>query len=129
MQALRQGKWRGQPPPPLGRDPQGKVLGILGMGGIGRNQARKCAAFGMQTIYHNRRRLEGEMEGGAEYVGFEELLARSDVLSLNLPLNVRFSCLPIFHIDEEMADMTAAPNQAHNLPRRIREDEAGRHHR
>ncbi|KAI6794095.1 glyoxylate reductase [Hortaea werneckii] len=85
--AAREGKWRGQPPPPLGHDPQGKTLGILGMGGIGRNMMRKCEAFGMKAIYHNRKKLSEEMAGGAEYVGFEELLARSDVLSLNLPLN------------------------------------------
>ena len=41
----------------------------------------------MRVIYHNRRRLSPEMEEGAEYVSFDELLARSDVLSLNLPLN------------------------------------------
>ncbi|RMX92450.1 hypothetical protein D0867_09705 [Hortaea werneckii] len=88
--AAREGKWRGQPPPPLGHDPQGKTLGILGMGGIGRNMMRKCEAFGMKAIYHNRKKLSEELAGGAEYVGFEELLARSDVLSLNLPLNVSF---------------------------------------
>lgn len=37
MAALRRGEWRGRPAPELGRDPQGKVLGVLGMGGIGRN--------------------------------------------------------------------------------------------
>lgn len=88
MQALRRKEWRGNPAPPLGHDPEGKTLGILGMGGIGRNMMKKCAAFGMKTIYHNRRKLSDEMAGGAEWVGFEELLARSDVLSLNLPLNV-----------------------------------------
>jgi D-3-phosphoglycerate dehydrogenase len=83
--ALRQGKWRD---PALGHDPEGKVLGVLGMGGIGRNMVRKCvAAFGMKAIYHNRSRLPDELAGGAEYVSFDELLARSDVLSLNLPLN------------------------------------------
>lgn len=87
MQALRAGKWRGQPPPRLGHDPEGKVLGILGMGGIGRNLKRKAEAFGMKIIYHNRRRLSDELADGAEYVGFEELLERSDVVSLNLPLN------------------------------------------
>jgi glyoxylate reductase len=69
-------------------DPRGKVLGILGMGGIGRNLMRKCEVFGFRTVYHNRSKLSEEEAGGAEWVGFEELLAKADVLSLNLPLNV-----------------------------------------
>jgi D-3-phosphoglycerate dehydrogenase len=88
MHALRQGKWRGEPAPPLGHDPEGKVLGILGMGGIGRNLKKKAEAFGMRVIYHNRRQLSETMAAGAEYVTFDELLAKSDVISLNLPLNV-----------------------------------------
>lgn len=91
MIALREGKWRGNPAPPLGHDPQGKVLGILGMGGIGRNLMKKAAAFGMTTQYYNRSKLSEELSGGAKYVSFDELLATSDVLSLNLPLNVRCS--------------------------------------
>ncbi|EEA20339.1 glyoxylate reductase [Talaromyces marneffei ATCC 18224] len=87
MHALRQGKWRGDPAPPLGHDPEGKVLGILGMGGIGRNLKKKAEAFGMKVIYHNRRQLSETMSAGAEYVTFDELLAKSDVISLNLPLN------------------------------------------
>lgn len=88
--AIRNGTWKGKtPPPPLGRTPQGKVLGILGMGGIGRNLKPKAEAFGMRVIYHNRKPLGEEMAAGAEYVGFDELLKRSDVLSLNLPLNDR----------------------------------------
>lgn len=84
---LRDGTWRGSPAPLLGHDPQGKVLGILGMGGIGRNVARKARAFGMIVKYYNRSRLAPELEGEAEYVDFETLLKESDVLSLNLPLN------------------------------------------
>ncbi|EAQ88425.1 hypothetical protein CHGG_05044 [Chaetomium globosum CBS 148.51] len=89
MAAIRAGEWRGSTLPALGHDPQGKVLGVLGMGGIGRNMAAKARAFGMKIRYHNRTRLESDIETelGAEYVGFEELLAESDVLSLNLPLN------------------------------------------
>lgn len=71
-----------------GHDPQGKVLGILGMGGIGRNMATKARAFGMTIRYHNRTPLSPEEEAGAEYVSFETLLKESDVISLNLPLNV-----------------------------------------
>ncbi|KUI61705.1 hypothetical protein VP1G_08872 [Cytospora mali] len=94
MHNIRRGKWRGSEDdgslPPLGHDPQGKVLGILGMGGIGRNMAKKALAFGMKIRYYNRTRLSLEMEkecGGAEYRDFESLLRESDVLSLNLPLN------------------------------------------
>lgn len=58
------------------------------MGGIGRNLRKKAAAFDMKIVYHNRRKLSEELAGGAEYVGFEELLRRSDIISLNLPLNV-----------------------------------------
>ncbi|KAF2002917.1 glyoxylate reductase [Amniculicola lignicola CBS 123094] len=87
MMSLREGNWRGHPPPPLGHDPQGKTLGILGMGGIGRNLKKKAEAFSMKIIYHNRCRLTDELADGARYVSFEELLSTSDVISLNLPLN------------------------------------------
>lgn len=84
--SLRKGDWsKGVS---RGHDPQGKVLGILGMGGIGRNMAIKARAFGMTIRYYNRTQLSPEEEAGAEYVSFETLLKESDVISLNLPLNV-----------------------------------------
>jgi glyoxylate reductase len=90
MASLRKGEWRGKELPALGHDPQGKILGILGMGGIGRNLAKKALAFGMRIRYYNRTRLAEDLEREceAEYVSFDTLLAESDVLSLNLPLNV-----------------------------------------
>ncbi|KAK4686548.1 hypothetical protein P7C73_g3578, partial [Tremellales sp. Uapishka_1] len=75
---------------PLSNDPAGKVLGILGMGGIGRAFAKRATALGMTVVYHNRTRLGGEVERacGAKYVAsMDELLRDSDVVSLNLPLN------------------------------------------
>lgn len=58
------------------------------MGGIGRNFARKCKALDMRVIYHNRRRLQDpELEEGAQYVTFDELLTKSDVISVHVPLN------------------------------------------
>ncbi|KAI1402441.1 D-isomer specific 2-hydroxyacid dehydrogenase [Hypoxylon fuscum] len=85
--ALREGRWKGNLR--LGRDPKGKTLGILGMGGIGRAMAHRARSFGMEIIYHNRRRLDPSLEKGAKYVSFDELLAQSDVLSLNLALNAK----------------------------------------
>jgi lactate dehydrogenase-like 2-hydroxyacid dehydrogenase len=88
MTTLRQGIWRGHQQPPLGHNPEGKTLGILGMGGIGRNILRKAEAFDMRVIYHNRTKLDEGRAGAAEYVTFEDLLEKSDIVSVNLPLNV-----------------------------------------
>ncbi len=111
MFALREGHFKGKTPPPLGHDPQGKVLGILGMGGIGRNLMKKASVFGMTTQYHNRRPLSEELSGGAKYVSFEELLKTSDVLSLNLPLNV---CIPPQeHL--ETNKLIASQKQTHHI--------------
>ncbi|HEX8691176.1 MAG TPA: D-glycerate dehydrogenase [Longimicrobium sp.] len=72
----------------LGGDLGGKTLGIFGMGRIGRAVARRAGGFGMRVVYHSRSRLAEDEERslGAESVSFDELLARSDVLSLHAPL-------------------------------------------
>lgn len=49
--------------------------------------AHRARAFHMKIIYHNRSQLSPELEGDAKYVSFDELLAKSDILSLNLSLN------------------------------------------
>jgi len=64
-------------------------VGMLGMVGIGRD-VKKCD-LSSKIIYYSRTRLSNKVAGGAEFVSFEELLARSGVPSLNLPLNVMFS--------------------------------------
>lgn len=86
FQALRQGEWRGANFG-LGHDPRNKVLGVLGMGGIGSAVAQRAKAFGMSIQYHNRNRLDESKEDGAKYVSFDDLMKTSDVISLNLALN------------------------------------------
>lgn len=72
----------------IGTDPEGKVVGILGMGGIGRAIRDRLEPFGFEKIiYYNRSRLNADLEKGAEYVGFDELLTRSDVIIVSVPLN------------------------------------------
>lgn len=66
----------------LGHTLEGKTLGIIGMGHVGQELAKKAAAFGMKTIYCNR---HTEIPGYAR-VSMEELLATSDVISVHVPL-------------------------------------------
>lgn len=71
----------------LGNSLENKVLGIIGMGNIGREVARKAKAFDMKIVYASSRRDEMADKLGAEYVSFENLMACSDVISIHVPLS------------------------------------------
>jgi glyoxylate reductase len=71
----------------LGTEVHGATLGIVGMGNIGRQVARRARGFDMTVLYHNRNRnLQAEAELGVIYASLPELLRRADFVSLNLPL-------------------------------------------
>ena len=65
----------------LGRGLRGKTLGIVGFGAIGQAVAARARAFGMEIIYADA--MDRDEPGRVE---FDELLARSDVVSLHTPL-------------------------------------------
>ena len=71
----------------LGSGIQGRQLGIIGMGDIGKALARRAKAFGMTIAYSNRKPVspQTEAELGAQFMSQDELLATSDVVSLNCP--------------------------------------------
>ncbi len=85
---LREGRWDGWKPMFfVGADVDRRVLGIAGAGRIGRNVARKARAFDMEIIYSDvAPNAAIENESGARFVGKDELLARSDFLTLHVPL-------------------------------------------
>lgn len=85
---MREGGWTHWSPNQfVGKDLSGSVLGIVGFGDIGRAVAKRAAAFGMKVIYTGRsRKIEHEEQLGAEYLPLEELLKRSDFVSLNCAL-------------------------------------------
>lgn len=73
----------------LSREVSGKMLGIVGLGRIGRAVARRAKAFGMEVLYHNRVRLEAaeEQDLGVVYAEKDELLGKADFVSLHVPLS------------------------------------------
>jgi len=72
----------------LGADVWGKTLGIIGLGRIGREMARRASGFKMRVIYNNRNRASEaiEKELRAEFVSMDNLLRQSDFVSLHVPL-------------------------------------------
>jgi len=86
---VRAGKWVHAWGPRMfvGSDVHGKILGIVGLGRIGSTIAKRAKGFDMKILYFDpRRRPELEEELGAEYASIDELLSRSDFVSLHVPL-------------------------------------------
>lgn len=88
-QEIRTEAWHGWSPMHLlGHRVHGKVLGIVGMGRIGRAVARRAKGFGLKIHYHQRTQLHAEVEKelDATYVpNLETLLRQSDMVSLHCP--------------------------------------------
>jgi glycerate dehydrogenase len=87
-QTVRDGRWSASPDfcywdfPLIELD--GLVMGIVGMGRIGRAVAELSGAFGMRVIASSRSKRG--TEGGIEYVDLDQLFGQSDVVSLHCPL-------------------------------------------
>ncbi|GER81106.1 MAG: hydroxyacid dehydrogenase [Anaerolineales bacterium] len=83
--SMKQGQWLKKELE--GAELYGKTLGILGMGHIGSEVARRARAFGMSVLGYDPLLTPDEIRGRvAEPVDRDELLARSDFVSLHLPL-------------------------------------------
>lgn len=68
----------------LGSQLKGKTLGIIGLGNIGKNLAKRARAFEMRVVYYSRTRKEDfEKEFGLEYMDKDEVIRSSDFLSLH----------------------------------------------
>ena len=79
---VRAGKWTGWAPTQLrGLSLEGKTLGIAGAGRIGREVARRAAAFGMRVIYWSR---SPHPDVNGEFVDLDDLLRSADVVSVHL---------------------------------------------
>jgi glyoxylate reductase len=71
----------------LGREIHSSTLGIIGMGRIGEQIARRARGFDMTVLYHNRnRKPNAETTLGVRYVSQDELIQQADYLVLTVPL-------------------------------------------
>lgn len=89
-QNVSAGRWhRGIPRTEDIYEIEGKTVGIVGLGNIGQQVARRIKAFDARVIYYDlfRRSREEEERLGVEYVPLNALLATADIVSLHVPLN------------------------------------------
>jgi glyoxylate reductase len=86
---VREGNWKISHHPMfwLGSEVNGSTLGILGLGGIGLEMAKRAQGFDMKVLYHSRtRKPETAKELGLKYASFKRLLTESDFISIHVPL-------------------------------------------
>ncbi len=90
-QSVREGDWQHAPDFSYRKTPldeiAGQTMGIIGAGRIGMSVAKVAKAFGMQVLCHNGSRTHPEWEDDQlHFVSLDELLEKSDVISLHCPL-------------------------------------------
>src|SRR5579864_8815552 len=85
----RSGRWKTWEIMALtGQDVHGATLGIIGMGRIGLEIARRATGFSMRVLYSNRKRVDAALEAelGARYLPLEDLLRQSDFVMISTAL-------------------------------------------
>lgn len=84
----RAGKWKTWGPEVLlGQDVHGATIGIIGMGGVGEQMAKRARGFDMRIVYNSRTRKPAlEKRYGMEFVPVNELLRQADFVTLHAPL-------------------------------------------
>ena len=82
--SLKEGRW--EKSALMGTGLSGKTLGIIGFGRIGRSVAERARAFGMEILTNQRRPTpELYLEAGVSPVDLDELLVRSDFVTIHVP--------------------------------------------
>lgn len=85
--SMRQGRWLHSELRPQSFQLRHKTVGIVGLGNIGKMVARKLKGFETKVLYYDplRPSPEAEADLAAEYAPFDELLSRSDIITLHCP--------------------------------------------
>ena len=89
---VKKGKWIENSWPLFwGQDLYNESLGIIGLGSIGKEVAKRLNAFGMKTFYNNRKRLNKSIEKklNVTHLSFNEIISKCRFVILSLPLNCK----------------------------------------
>jgi glycerate dehydrogenase len=88
--SVSQGNWDAAPSrgeiPPVQTELSGLTLGIVGFGSIGRRTAEIASCLGMHILAWSRTRSAAPLPGSFSWTGLDDLLRRSDIISLHVPL-------------------------------------------
>lgn len=85
----------------LGRELHGKTVGLVGTGAIGLRTAEILKAFGCRLLAYSRTERQEALDMGIEYTTLEDLMQRSDIISLHTPLTAQTKGL----ISREMLEL------------------------
>lgn len=103
IELVKKRKFKGWAPKLLlGKELNNKIVGIVGMGRIGFAVAKRLKAFGCRIIYYSsNRNIEAVKTLNAKKVSLPELMKKSDIISLHIPLNSKTKNL----INKEMLEL------------------------
>ncbi len=108
---VRAGNFHGwMPDEMLGMDIHGKTMGIFGFGRIGQAVGRRARGFGMSVIYNARHTKKIDYE--AQYVDFNTLIEKADIISINAPLTSETEALFDMRIFRKMKKTAVLVNTA-----------------
>ena len=85
---VKEGKWRQSMAGPI-TELTGKTVGIVGLGHIGKQVAKRLTAFDTETVYYDIAAIPDDVERelNVRPMSFDQLLRESDIVSLHVPLN------------------------------------------
>ncbi|XP_026293290.1 glyoxylate reductase/hydroxypyruvate reductase [Frankliniella occidentalis] len=102
--ALERGLWEtGRPQFMLGLDVAGSTVGVVGLGGIGQAFAKRIKAFNIGKLLYSGHKPKPEASAlGAEFVSFDELVRKSDIIVMACPLTAETKNLFNAQVFDEM---------------------------
>jgi D-3-phosphoglycerate dehydrogenase len=113
--SLREGYWLLDRKQQAGTQLKDKVIGLIGLGRVGNVVAQRCLAFGMTVLAYDPYITESSADERVQLVGFNELLTRSDFVSLHVPLTGETRGLLDAEAIEQMKPGARLINTAHGL--------------